>query len=93
MTLPLDIKGAAQMLGVCRRSLDGFLALHRDKRLFEYRGNKRVFYEEHILMIRKLWDNASRNPVRPAVPPIRIRKASTASDRVMALLTKPKRRK
>lgn len=47
---PLDINGAAAVLGVSRRTLtDAIQAMPH----YELRGRKKVFYPEHIAALRK----------------------------------------
>ena len=53
---PLNVTEAAQALGVSRRTLDEYT---KDKRVvagvhFELRGNRKVFYRENILEMRKV---------------------------------------
>lgn len=47
---PLDMNGAAEALGVCRRTLTDILSRFP---LFESRGRKKVFYREHIEGLRE----------------------------------------
>ena len=93
MTPPVGIDGAAEMVGVSKRSLDGFLAKHRSKRLYERRGNKRVFYPEHIREIRRLWHSDSTETQSPASgKPVELSKVSE-SERARARLNIGKPRK
>lgn len=48
---PLDMHGAAQALGISRRTLHDVVKGHQN--CFEWRGNKRVFYPEHIETLRR----------------------------------------
>jgi predicted GIY-YIG superfamily endonuclease len=51
---PLDISGAAEALGVCRRSLEYALESPDLGMFYELRGRKKVFYPEHILALKKI---------------------------------------
>lgn len=46
---PLDMNGAAVAIGVCRRTSIVIIAEHPH---YELRGRKKVFYPEHITLIR-----------------------------------------
>ena len=48
--IPLDAGGAANALGISKRTLDEAL---KSWPYFERRGRKRVFYPEHIELLRK----------------------------------------
>jgi len=88
MTAPLDIHGAAEAIGVCKRSLDGFLAKHKDKALYRRRGSKRVFYPEHIREIDRLWHSDSIATESPASGKSGELSKGSASERVRARLTR-----
>ena len=45
---PIDMNGAAAVLGVSRRTFIAILARHPH---YELRGRKKVFYPEHITLI------------------------------------------
>jgi hypothetical protein len=52
---PLDMAGAARVLGVCKRTLTDMLKAHPH---YEVRGrHKKVFYPAHIELLRRAkWD-------------------------------------
>lgn len=47
---PVDMDGAAVLLGVSRRFLIDVLKQHRH---YEQRGNRKVFYPEHVELLRE----------------------------------------
>lgn len=48
--VPVDIDGAALLLGISRRFLVDVLQSHKH---YEPRGNRKVFYPEHIAALRE----------------------------------------
>ena len=66
---PLGMAGAAVVLGICRRTLIEVLKRYQH---FEYRGNKKVFYPEHIEALRremkKCLDSASSGVTESSTP-------------------------
>ena len=48
--VPLDMDGAASVLGVSRRTLVDIIGAHPH---YERRGTKKVFYPEHIALLRE----------------------------------------
>src|SRR5690606_2004258 len=47
--VPIDMDGAATLLGISRRFLVDVIRKHRH---YEPRGNRKVFYPEHIALLR-----------------------------------------
>jgi len=48
--VPVDMDGAATLLGVSRRSLQAIVRIYPH---YELRGNRKVFYPEHIEALRE----------------------------------------
>ena len=58
---PVDMDGAATLLGVSRRYLVDVLRAHP---IYEPRGTRKVFYPEHIAQLREAICEQSRTPAR-----------------------------
>ena len=58
MTAPLTMKGAADELGICKRSLTVYV---QDFPYYERRGSRKVFYPEHLDALREAIDRCSRS--------------------------------
>src|SRR5688572_7799274 len=56
---PVDMDGAAEVLGICRRTLVDVLKKHPH---YEPRGSKKVFYPEHIEALREAMTCRTSNP-------------------------------
>ena len=55
---PLTLEEAAEALGICKRSLTTWLGKFP---YYERRGVKKVFYEEHVLALRKAIHSCSES--------------------------------
>ena len=58
MTAPLNMAGAADALGICKRSLTAYV---QDFPYYERRGSRKVFYQEHIDALREAIHSCSRS--------------------------------
>lgn len=94
---PVDMDGAATLLGVSRRYLVDVL---RDHPLYEPRGTKKVFYPEHIAQLREAICEQSREKANSSTSNQTMKLASTSSpallpesayDKALALATRAKR--
>lgn len=89
--VPVGMDEAATLLGVSRRFLVETLKQHPH---YERRGSKKVFYQEHIALLREVMTNlaSSLKPETAPTTPLG-RSAETAYDRALALATRksPKR--
>ena len=82
---PLDMDGAARVLGISRRTLTDKLA----DGLYEPRGNRKVFYPEHIARLREVLScSRSSNEVTPGMPMEPL--PESAFEKALALATKGK---
>ncbi|KQT54585.1 hypothetical protein ASG43_03095 [Aureimonas sp. Leaf454] len=88
---PVDIEGAARILGVSRRGMSEILKKHP---FYEKRGNRKVLYPEHIEQIREsmAWQGSHRKSVT-AGGTRSVRLVDVASAKALALATAGKRRK
>ena len=88
--VPVDMNGAAVLLGICRRTLADLI---KSFPLYERRGSKKVFYREHIEALRKELqclgsDRITETEFSMPLAPLR----GNAFDRALALVTNGKRK-
>ena len=89
--VPIDMDGAAILLGVSRRFLVDELKIHPH---FERRGVKKVFYPEHIALLReKISCRASESNGATVSPTPPEPSTESAYERALALAMPPKPKK
>lgn len=89
---PVDMDGAAALLGIARRTLVDVL---RDHPHYERRGVKKVFYPEHIGLLREAISCAAEGSKSDASMASGTRSGPSpvsAFEKALALATKPKRK-
>lgn len=86
---PVDMDGAALLLGISRRTLVDRI---RDGKHYERRGNRKVFYPEHIAALREVIDQCQGSDSSAAeafgTPPAAL--PDSAYERALALATRRK---
>ena len=87
---PVDMNGAARLLGVSRRTLTDILRRHP---VYERRGKKKVFYPEQIRELRERLCSDSKQTKRPASGRFTAPSRGSVLGEALALATsKPRRR-
>ncbi|MER9217932.1 hypothetical protein NKI48_03205 [Mesorhizobium sp. M0644] len=86
--VPIDMDGAAILLGVSRRFLVDEI---KDNPHFERRGVKKVFYPEHIALLREKISCRASNQTNAKVSGTPLEPSTeSAYEKALALATKPK---
>lgn len=88
--VPVDMDEAAILLGISRRFLVDVIAKHQH---YERRGNRKVFYPEHIALLREAIScrTLSSNPAKAFTTPLEPLPES-AYEKALALATRQSQR-
>jgi hypothetical protein len=89
VVVPLDMNGAAAALGISRRTLVDVIAQHKH---YEPRGNRKVFYPEHIASLRETLCQGSKSSSATELPTPPGPLVGSAYERALALATGSKRK-
>ena len=89
--VPVDMDEAAILLGISRRSLVDVIGKHKH---YEPRGNRKVFYPEHIALLRKALKcptNSNLNAAKAAASSTPLEPSTeSAYERALKLAMRPK---
>lgn len=82
---PLTMDQAAQVLGICRRTLVDFI---REHPRYERRGRRKIFYPEHIEALRADFDRLYPSKPTGRWAPVSDPVSEKAFERVLARVTR-----